>query len=77
VADPDQIVIGANVWYPDGKELIEKYGQFSSQTAFSPANLPTLAMRDPNSVGILAMSFQRDKLSQAASLAKAALAGSN
>ena len=75
VADPEQIVIGISVWYPDGEKLIEKYGRFSNQAAFSPANLPALAMRDPNAVGILAMSFQRDKLSQAASLAKAALTG--
>jgi hypothetical protein len=72
-ANPEQIVIGISVWYPDGKKLIEKYGRFSTQTAFSPANLANLAMRDPDAVGILAMSFQRDKLSQAASLAKTAL----
>ena len=76
-ADPYQIVIGISVWYPDGQKLIQKYGRFSNQVAFSPANLAMLAMRDPNAVGILAMSFQRDKLSQAASLARSALAAEN
>jgi hypothetical protein len=68
-----QIVIGIPVWYPDAKKLIEKYGRFSNRTELAPTNLASIAMKDSNAVGILAMSFQRDRLSQAVSFAKAAL----
>jgi hypothetical protein len=70
-----QIVIGISVWYPDALKLIEKYGRFSSETDFLPPDFASIAMKDSNAVGILAMSFERDKLKQAASLASAALAG--